>query len=172
MKRILFAMAALCLTAAGQSYDSYTVSFSTTLAAAGTALSVQLPGAGSNVTEVSELTVQTSDACLVRLERNGNAATTGNATAATIVALNPESTPASLDSGRGGTPKVTAWFGTNIPTGTPVSPNWTVPAGAILPFGGGRIMNTVTGLTSNYILRILSPCTGNVALFFSVRVRR
>lgn len=165
MLRILCALALVCLPALAQ--DIYTVPFSATLDAAGMALSVQLPATGSYQAEILEATVGTSAACKVRLERNGAAATAGNATAATIVALNPETTPAALQA----TPNITAWYGANIPAGTPVTPSWTLPAGSILPFGGGRILSG-SGTSRNYIIRVVSPCTGTVDLFFSVRVRR
>lgn len=165
MKRLLLALVFVCPIFA--QWDDYTVSFSATLSAAGTALSVQLPATGDQTVEVTEATVGTSGSCVIRLERNGAAATGVNATAVTAVALNPESTPAALQT----TPKFTAWSGTGIPAGTAVTPNWTLPAGAIMPFGGGRVLMGA-GTSRNYILRVVSPCTGTVSLFFSVRSAR
>lgn len=164
--RYLIALVFVCLPAFGQ-WDMYTVSFSATLSAAGTALSIQLPATGDNTVEITEATVGTSGVCKFRLERNGAAATGVNATAATIVTLNPESTPIALQT----TPKFTAWTGTNIPAGTPVSPSWTLPAQSIMPFGGGRVL-AGSGTGSNYIIRAVSPCTSTVDMFFSVRARR
>lgn len=166
MKRIILALAVVCLPAFAQS-DIFTVSYATTLAAAGTALSVQLPATGSHQLEILEATVGTSAACSFRIETNGNAATSGNATAAVATALNPETTPAALQT----SPNFTAWYGANIPAGTAITPTWTLPAGSIVPFGTGRIL-TGNGTNRNYILRFPSPCTGDVRLFFSVRSRR
>lgn len=166
MKRLIIALAGVCLPALAQS-DIFTVSYSATLSAAGAALSVQLPATGSHQLEILEATVSSSAACPFRIETNGNAATGSNATAATITAVNPESTPASLQSA----PNFTAWYGANIPSGTALTPTWTLPAGAIMPNGGGRIL-TGAGTNRNYILRFPSPCTGDVKLFLSVRSRR
>ena len=166
MKRLILALAAVCLPALAQS-DIFTVSHVATLASAGTALSVQLPATGSHQLEILEATVSSSAACRVRIETNGNAATGSNATAATITALNPETTPSALRT----TPNFTAWTGANIPAGTAVTPPWTLPAGSIVPFGRGRIL-TGSGANRNYILRVVSPCTGDVTLFLSVRSRR
>jgi len=168
-----FILAFLFVSLCSFAQHTYTISHSTTLSASGTALSVQLPATGSNFVEVVEATVGLRDgACQIQLERNGAAASGSNATAATIVALDPETTPADLDPARGGTPHFTAWYGANIPAGTAVSPPWKLPAGAIMPFGSQRRMTSRSGMTSNYILRIVSPCTGTVDLNFVVRVRR
>lgn len=166
MKRILCVLALVCLPAFGQA-DIFTISHSATLSAAGTALSVQLPADGSHQTKILEATVASTAACAFRLETNGAAATAINATAATIVAVNPETTPAALRA----TPNITAWTGSGIPAGTAISPTWSIPAGAILPFGGGRILSG-SGADKNYILRIVSPCTATVTLYLSVEVRR
>ena len=163
------ALALVCaLGAIAQTYDIYTVSYTVTLSGAQTALAVQLPSTGTNRTDVMQASVQCSAACPIRLEINGAAANSGNATAATVVALNPESTPASLVT----TPKVEAWTGTGVPTGTAVSPIWTIPAQALVPFGGERVLVTQSGVNSNYIMRVAQNYTGEVKLFFSLRVRR
>lgn len=166
MKRLLFALLAVCLPALAQS-DMFTVSYSTTLSSAGMAVSVQLPSSGSHQLEIVEATVTSEESCAFRVETNGAAATGSNATAATISAYNPETTP----SARISSPNFTAWYGANIPAGTAVTPTWTLPAGIFLPLGGGRIL-TGSGTDKNYILRFPSPCSGQVTFFFSVRSRR
>ena len=157
---------ALALSALAQS-DLFTVSYSTTLAAAGTALSVQLPATGSHQLEILDATVGSSAACSFRIETNGLAATGSNATAATIVPVNPETTPSAIQAA----PNFTAWYGTNIPAGTAITPSWSIPAGAIVPFGAGRTLSG-SGTARNYILRIVSPCTGDVKLMITARSRR
>src|SRR4051812_13112309 len=95
MKRILCAAAFVCLPAFAQT-DIFNAKLETTLAAAGTALSVQLPTTGNHVTEITEATVSSSEACSLRIETNGAEATALNATAVTLIALNPETTPPAL----------------------------------------------------------------------------
>src|SRR5688572_9398401 len=77
-----------------QSYDRYTVAYSVTLAGATTAFAVQLPSTGVHQTEIVEFGLQCTADCSLRFENNGNAATGSNATAATVTAYNPETTPA------------------------------------------------------------------------------
>jgi hypothetical protein len=166
MKRLLLAVLAVCLPAFSQS-DVFTISYSATLVSAGMALSVQLPATGSHQLEITEATVSTSEACAFRVETNGAAASGSNATAATIAPLNPETTPTA----RITAPNFTAWYGANIPAGTAVTPTWTLPAGAIMPLGGGRIL-TGSGSNKNYILRFPSPCSSTVSFYFSVKSRR
>lgn len=164
----LLVMALVCaLGAYAQAYDTYTISYTAVIEAGTTALAVQLPATGNNQTEVADVSAQCSAQCSVRFEVNGAAASTDNAAAATITALNPETTPSALVT----TPKITAWYGTGVPTGTVVSPNWTLPAGALVPFGSGRILATRSGNT-NYIIRLAANYTGTVTFFYSVRVRR
>lgn len=167
--RKLFALAVLCASSALAQSDTFTVSYSATLAGATTALSIQLPDTGSYQVEVIDATAQCSAACPIRLERNGAAAVANGSTinAVAPAALNPETTPAALQT----TPNVNAFSGSGVPAGTVVSPVWTIPAGGILPLGGGRVL-TGSGGTTNYILRIPTSYTGDVTLYFTLRVRR
>lgn len=167
--RKLFALGAVCAGSAFAQLDTYTVSYSATLSAATTAISIQLPTTGSYQVEVVEATAQCSAACPIRLERNGTAAAANGSTINSVspVAVNPETTPPELQAA----PNANAFSGSGIPIGTAVTPTWIIPAGAILPFGGGRVLSGSGGGT-NYIMRIPTSYTGDVTLFFSIRVRR
>lgn len=167
--RKLFALAVLCAASAFAQKDTFVVSYSATLAAAQTAVSIQLPTSGQQEAEIAEVTVGCSAACPVRLEINGAASTANGSTINSIApqALNPESTPSALQT----TPNFNAFSGSGIPSGTPITPTWTIPAGAILPFGSGRVL-TGNGGAVNYIVRVPSAYTGTIQIFISVRSRR
>lgn len=171
--RNILARAGVCLlmltSACLAQTDIFTISHTATLSGASTALSVALPDAGANVVEIVEVTAGCSAACSIRLENNGAASTANGSTilAVTPVPLNPESTAAPALA----SPKVRAFSGSGIAVGTAVGPVWDVPAGAILPFGGGRILIGFGGAT-NYTIRVVGSYTGSVDLYFSVRVRR
>lgn len=164
-----FALALLCaFGASAQYWDRFTTSYSVTLAGATTAFAVQLPSTGTHQTEILETGVQCTADCPLRFEVNSAAASALNATAGTVVALNPESTPASLVT----TPNIQAWYGTGVPTGTTVLPTMTYPANAIVPFGSGRILSTKSATNVNYIIRVPTNYTGTITIYFSLRVRR
>jgi hypothetical protein len=167
--RKLFALAVLCAASAFAQMDTFTVSYSATLSAAQTAVSIQLPTSGNHQAEIAEVTVGCSAACPVRLEINGSAATANGSTINSVSpqALNPESTPSALQT----TPNFNAFSGSGIPSGTAITPTWTIPAGAILPFGGGRVI-TGAGGAKNYIVRVPTNYTGDIQIFISVRSRR
>jgi hypothetical protein len=162
----LSALAALVVCVNAQ--DLYTVAYKATISGAQTAVSVQLP-AKSSQTEILEATIQCSATCTIRMESNGAASVVNGSSivAITPVALNPESTPADLII----TPNVNAFSGSGIPVGTQVGPTWTIPAGGLMPFGSGRIM-IGNGPNVNYIIRVPTAYTGDVAVYLSLRVRR
>lgn len=162
-------LALVCSVGAfAQIYDHFTVSYTTPLSGATTAVAVQLPLTGSYGAEVVDVSVQCSAACPIRFEVNSEtAAGAGNSTALPVVSLNPDSTPAALVA----TPNLTAWVGPNVPAGTVVSPVWNLPPGALVPFGGGRLMVSRT-TPVNYIVRVPTNTTTTVTFYFLVRVRR
>src|SRR5688572_3273376 len=112
-------------------FDNYTVFFSTQLIVlSDVAISVQLPETGQHQAEVTEVSIGCSDFCNLRLERNGAPASEVNATAISLVAFNPETTPAELLAN----PNLTAWYGPDIPAGTPVTPTWRIPEASVKTF--------------------------------------
>lgn len=162
------AMLLLCLCAAFGQTDTYTVTYEVSLEDAVTALAIQQPASGSFQIEIVDWSVQCSANCSIKFESNGAAATVGNSTAANVVALNPESTPADLVT----TPKATAWYGSGVPAGTQVSTSWTLPGGSIVPFGSTRILSAKTGVNSNYIMRVAANYTGSLKVLVTLRARR
>jgi hypothetical protein len=165
----VFALALVCALGAVAQYDTYTISYSAAIDSATTALAIQIPS-GQHITEVEEVSAQCigTAPCFVRLEINSATITTDNATAATIQALNPETTPAALIA----TPNLRAYFGTNVPVGTIITPEWRLPANALVPLPSGRRLTTRPSGSSNYIVRVSQAYTGTVLLFMQVRVRR
>lgn len=100
----------------------YTVSKTTTLSSSAEVVTVQQPATGSLITRFISAFVDSASGCAFTIERNG---TPASSTALTPAPANPSVTPAAT---------TTAWYSSNVGTGT-------VLTRATLPAGGGIIVD-------------------------------
>lgn len=161
MRLKLIALAVVCVAPVLGQFDGYTIVRESSKSGASEVVTIQLPAEDRSYVEIQDITVQCSAACPVVFERNGTAATT---TAATLVPVNPQTAPAAG-------PRIEAFHSSNVGAGTAVSATWSLPAGAIVPFGMEGWFLTGTGNTNNVTVRV-GPLTGDVKVQVTLRERR
>lgn len=172
MTRLTIALLAVCLSAVAQQSDIFTFSYAEAITSSTRAVSFQLPASGRGFAQILETTVQCSAACNIRVESAGDPSVANGTTivAGTLAPLNPESTPAETIAA----PKLEVYYGSAIPAGLyqhSPSTGWTLPAGGILPLGGGKILDG-KDQPHRYVVRILGDYTGTVKVYGKVAVRR